>query len=126
VQRLKRLWPGIVYALFLIALVTPGVSAENKPPDTLVLKVEGAKLPPVRFSHTTHTRDAGRDCVVCHHKDKDPKDPGKCETCHMLKEVKEGAPPLRDAFHGKCQACHKEVSAKGISAPTKCNDCHKK
>ena len=117
---------GTLVFLFIFVFAAQSVPEEKKMADTVMLKTEGARLPPVLFSHITHTQKIKTDCIVCHHKDKDPKEPEKCETCHMLKEVKEKAPPLKDAFHDKCQTCHKETSSKGISAPTKCNDCHKK
>ncbi len=34
--------------------------------------------------------------------------------------------PIKDAYHKNCIECHKQSSAKGVKAPTKCNDCHKK
>jgi hypothetical protein len=117
----------IVLLVAFFCVVATGVAkAEKKMPDTAVLKLEGAKLGPVTFSHITHSGKAKIDCAVCHHKDKNPKEPEKCETCHLLKEVKEKAPPTKDAFHTKCQTCHKENVAKGGGAPVKCNDCHKK
>ncbi len=121
----KDLWIGAFF-LFVFVFAGQSVPAEKKVPETTMLKTEGAKFPPVLFSHITHTQKAKIDCVLCHHKDTDPKEPEKCGTCHMLKEVKEKAPPLRDAFHIRCQTCHKEIFAQGIGAPTKCNDCHKK
>jgi hypothetical protein len=111
---------------FFCVFATDVAAAEKKMPDTMALKIEGAKLGPVPFSHITHTEKAKIDCTTCHHKDKNSKEPDKCETCHMLKEVKEKAVPAKDAFHKKCQTCHKENVAKGGGAPVKCNDCHKK
>lgn len=100
--------------------------AQKKMPDTVSLKLEGAKMPPVTFSHTVHTQKAKIDCAVCHHKDKDPKEAQACGTCHQVKGAKDNAPPAQDAFHKKCQTCHKESSAKGVKAPTQCTECHKK
>jgi hypothetical protein len=100
--------------------------AQKSPPATVTLKLEGAKMAPVTFSHPTHIDKAKVDCAVCHHKDKDPKNPAACTTCHAVKEAKGGAPTAKDAFHAKCQGCHKEAAAKGKPAPTKCAECHKK
>ena len=91
-----------------------------------MLKLDGAKFPPVPFTHSVHTEKAKADCVVCHHKDKDPKEPGGCMPCHDRNEVKNGAPPIKDAYHKNCIDCHKESVAKKVNAPTKCNECHKK
>ncbi|MDD5243523.1 MAG: cytochrome c3 family protein [Syntrophorhabdaceae bacterium] len=114
-------------AVILFVVMTICVAgAQKKAPDVISLQLEGAKFPPVPFSHTAHVEKAGVDCVACHHKDKNPKEPDKCAQCHLLKEVKENAPPAKDAFHKNCQTCHKESAAKGINAPTKCAECHKK
>lgn len=101
-------------------------SAQKKPAEPIMLKLEGAKLAPVPFSHTSHVEKEKIECVVCHHKDKDVKEPQACLTCHLLKEVKDNAAPAKDAFHKNCITCHKESVAKGKAAPVKCNECHKK
>jgi hypothetical protein len=100
--------------------------AQKSMPETVTIKIEGAKMAPVTFSHPTHVDKAKLDCVVCHHKDKDPKQPVACTTCHDAKAAKDKAPAARDAFHNRCQTCHKDMAAKGKAAPTKCNECHKK
>lgn len=108
---------------FVFSLRT--ASAEKKIPDTVTLKLEG-KMPPVTFPHNTHVQKTKIDCVVCHHKDKDPKEAQACVTCHQITGTKDNAPPARDAFHKRCQTCHKEAAEKGVNAPTKCTECHKK
>jgi hypothetical protein len=100
--------------------------ADKQPPEPAVIKIEGAKLPPVSFSHKTHVEKNKLECVTCHHKDKDPKEPETCVKCHLLTEAKDNAPIAKDAYHKKCQTCHKDSSAKGVKAPTACNECHKK
>ena len=102
------------------------VSAQKKMPDAVTLKLEGAKMAPVAFSHTTHTQKTKIACVVCHHKDKDPKEAQACGTCHQTAGAKDSTPSAQDAFHKKCQTCHKESTAKGVKAPTQCTECHKK
>ena len=99
---------------------------EKRQPETVTIKLDGAKLPPVTFSHTIHVEKTKLECVACHHKDTDPKQPGACTKCHPVAEGKGEAPGAKDAFHKQCQTCHKESSAKGVKAPTKCNECHKK
>lgn len=116
----------VILAFFCVFATGVDVWAEKKMPETATLKLEGAKLGPVTFSHITHTEKAKIDCATCHHKDKNAKEPDKCEACHLLKEIKEKAPPAKDAYHKQCQTCHKENVAKGGVAPVKCNDCHKK
>jgi hypothetical protein len=119
---------AIVFFALLLSLLyvfNPAV-AEKKLPEVISITLEGARLPPVAFSHTKHIEKAKIDCIVCHHKDKDPKEPEGCVKCHLLKEAKDNAPVAKDAFHKKCLTCHKDVLAKGINAPTKCNECHKK
>jgi hypothetical protein len=101
-------------------------SAEKKMPDTVTLKLEGATMAPVTFSHITHAQKAKINCAVCHHKDKDLKEAQACGTCHQVTGTKDNAPPAKDVFHKKCQTCHKESTAKGVNAPTKCTECHKK
>ncbi len=120
----------VLVMLFAVILMTSSVfsvtAAEKKPPETVSIKLEGGKLPPVNFSHTTHVEKNKLDCVTCHHKDKDPKAPEACVKCHLVTEVKDNAPMAKDAFHKQCQNCHKESTAKGVKAPTACNECHKK
>ena len=115
-----------VLAIFFIAILFQVVFAQKQPPESVTLKLEGAKFPAVTFSHSVHIDKAKADCVVCHHKDKNPKEPGGCMPCHDRNEVKNGAPPIKDAYHKNCIDCHKESVAKNVAAPTKCNECHKK
>lgn len=107
-----------VFSLYSIS------GAQQKVPGPTVIKLDGAKLPPVNFSHSIHVEKNKLECVACHHKD--PKEPQACVKCHLVAEVKDKAPIAKDAYHKQCQACHKDSSAKGVKAPTACNDCHKK
>jgi len=121
-----------VYAMFLIIsaclLCSFNLSfAQKKTPDEpLTIAIEGGKLPPVAFSHKTHTEKSKIDCAVCHHKDKNPKEPQGCLKCHPAKDTEDNAPMAKMAFHKMCIACHKESSAKNVPAPIKCNECHRK
>jgi hypothetical protein len=118
--------PLIITILFVSTLVFSinNVKAQGMPADTVLLKAENAKRPSVLFPHGAHVKTIS--CTVCHHKDKDPTRPGKCGKCHPVKGINEKAIPMTDAFHTQCKACHKEHTAKGVSVPTKCNECHKK
>ena len=115
---------GAALIVLFVAVLFQLVYAQKKPPESVTLKLEEAKFPPVTFSHSVHTDKVKAECVVCHHKD--PKEPGKCMPCHDRNEVKNGAPPIKDAYHKNCIDCHKESVAKKVAAPTKCNECHKK
>jgi len=98
-----------------------------QPQDVYDLKLEGAKFPPVKFSHAKHSTDYKVDCKVCHHKEADPKvKVQKCTDCHDPAEAKNGASKAMDAYHKNCIDCHKKAVEEGKAAPTKCNECHKK
>jgi hypothetical protein len=114
----SALFSMVVLAAFLLVGVTHAAEAPKGP---VVIKADGAKMAPVTFSHETHSKV---ECVKCHHKDAD--NPKACKTCHDIKEVKNNASKIQDAFHKACQTCHKEQAEKGAKAPTKCNECHKK
>ena len=117
---------GIAIIVVFVAILFQAAYAQKKPAEPLMLKLDEAKFPPVPFSHSLHTEKAKVDCAVCHHKDKNPKEPGGCMPCHDRNEVKNGAPPIKDAYHKNCIDCHKESVARKVNAPTKCNECHKK
>ncbi len=117
----KYLITGVLVFVCTFILAAGIASAQKKMPDTVTLKLEKTTMPPVTFSHITHTQKTKINCAVCHHKDRDPKEAQACRICHQgrTKEAK-------DVFHKKCQTCHKESTAKGVKAPTQCTECHKK
>ena len=49
-----------------------------------------------------------------------------CAECHGAK--KEGDQPgLREAYHGQCTVCHREMAKEGKeSGPRTCGECHKR
>ncbi len=106
----------VLLAAFLLAGVAMAAEAPKGP---VTIKAEGAKMAPVTFAHEKHSKV---ECAKCHHKD--AASPKACTTCHDVKEVKNDAPKVQDAFHKVCLNCHKEQG--GSKAPTKCNECHKK
>ena len=109
----------------LAAFLIVGIAQAAEPPKgSVVIKVDGAKMAPVTFPHAVHVDKVKVECAKCHHKE--PDNPKACKTCHDIKDVKNGAPKIMDAFHKVCQTCHKEQAEKGAKAPTKCNECHKK
>lgn len=90
----------------------------------------------VKFEHKLHAAARNVSCETCHHPPRAEK-PGTaqnqaCRSCHTSVAM----PPMRTktqaAFHnptateGLCIACHKESTAQGKPAPTKCLQCHKK
>jgi hypothetical protein len=117
----------IVSCFFVLSSLSMFTFAEEKkPPDDLVIKLDGAKLPPIKFSHTIHVEKNKLECVTCHHKDVDAKQPETCTKRHPAVEGKGNAPIAKDTFRKLCQTCRKENSAEGIKTPTACNGCHKK
>ena len=115
--RLTFLSLALLAAFFLVGMAQAAVA----PKGPVVIKADGAKMAPVTFAHDKHSKV---ECAKCHHKDAD--NPKACKTCHDIKDVKDGAAKIQDAFHKACQTCHKEQAEKGAKAPTKCNECHKK
>ena len=111
-------------ALLVAFLLTGVAQAAEAPKGPVSIKADGAKMAQVTFSHAVHVDKVKVACAKCHHKDAD--NTKACKTCHDIKEVKNGAPKIQDAFHKVCQTCHKEQAEKGAKAPTKCNECHKK
>ncbi len=87
--------------------------------------------PVVSFPHLLHMDALDHDCGVCHHAY--PvlnKDTGKleqvegdvdasCAECHGPRKVG-NTPALREAFHGNCTGCHREMRA----GPVTCGECH--
>ena len=124
----KKYYAWMIVSLALLGFLfgSNTVLAQKTAPDTITLQSEGGKFGPVPFPHKTHVEKEKIDCSKCHHKDKNPKEPGGCMPCHDRNEVKNGAPPIKDAYHKNCIDCHKQSVEKKVSAPTKCNECHKK
>ena len=114
---------GLLFCVLLLFCAPFGANAAEHPKQPITVKLEGAKLAPVTFSHDTHVEKQKIECVTCHHKN--PENPTACTTCHE-KEAKGKTPSARDAFHTRCITCHKEMAAKGMHAPAKCMECHKK
>jgi hypothetical protein len=112
-----------LFCVLVLFLVSPAVYAADYPKEPVTIKVEGAKMAPVAFPHAVHVDKLKIDCAKCHHKD--AGSPKACTTCHGA-AAKDSTPAAKDAFHTRCQTCHKEAAAKGTAAPTKCNECHKK
>ncbi len=111
---------------FIFCFLTNFASAQKKPTEPIILQIKNAKLPPVPFSHNIHAEKEKINCTVCHHKDRDVKNPKPCISCHPLKATGNGQLSAKVTFHKNCITCHKTNNSKGKTAPVKCNDCHKK
>jgi len=109
-----------ILAAFVLVLVgATGVFAAA--PEKVVLN---AKPGNITFPHKAHAETLKIACAICHHTTKEGETPVKCSTCHG-KDIK--ALKAQDAFHKKCQGCHKEMNEKEKkNAPTKCTQCHVK
>lgn len=84
--------------------------------ETLVLEKLSKLYPPLTFTHEKHMEIAEGDCKRCHHFSGDKTPP--CSACHT-KEAGKVAVPLREAYHGLCIKCHKEMGG-----PATCKQCH--
>ena len=73
----------------------------------------------VTFNHGSHVTKASYkimgDCTVCH----DAKDPNKFDKMLFDPKIK-----VMKQAHATCLGCHTKMAIP--SAPTKCNECHKK
>jgi hypothetical protein len=122
-MKVRLVFCPLLFCLSLLFVVSPAIYAADYPKEPVTIKLDGAKMPPVTFSHATHVEKVKVECAKCHHKD--AQNPKACTTCHGA-TAKDSRPAAKDAFHTRCQTCHKEMAAKGITAPTKCTECHKK
>lgn len=97
-------------------------SSPGQAPETLKLGHLAKVYQPLTFSHETHSMMA-EDCATCHHHTPTGATPacGKCHSASMTSKTS-GAPPLKDAYHGQCIGCHKDIGA----GPTGCTQCHTK
>ena len=106
----------------VIASYTSDVSSSEGVPEAISLGSVAKVYEPVAFSHEMHSV-LTEDCGDCHHH----SEAGQtlpCGKCHpaTLGSKKAGPPGLKDAYHGQCIACHKEMEM----GPTGCMDCHTK
>jgi hypothetical protein len=93
-----------------------------QPPETLKLGHVEDVYEPVTFAHQTHSLIA-EDCGVCHHHTQAGQTPA-CGKCHPTSAASKesNAPELKDAYHGQCIGCHKEIEM----GPRGCMECHVK
>ncbi len=92
------------------------------------------RRPAIDFAHETHVAALEEQgCGACHHAP--DSETGKlvyvedeevaCGECHGLK-AEENTPALREAFHGSCNQCHRQMIKTGnnFKGPTTCGECH--
>ena len=90
---------------------------------------------PVTFNHEKHvTALEAEGCGACHHS-RDPNTGQRiylpdeeegCAQCHAA-TFQDNTPALREAYHGSCTACHRQMSkiTQPAKGPTTCGECHK-
>ena len=77
---MKKIFVLFVAVSFL-AVAGFAFAMPKGPAETLILKAEKMKKPPVPFKHVTHAKI---ECSTCHHTWKGEGAPKKCESCHKL------------------------------------------
>lgn len=112
----------LVLALAASLVVGSYAADEKAGPETVTLKSLAKVYEPVTFSHDMHSLVA-EDCAVCHHRSPAGQTPA-CGKCHRASadSKKSGMPGLKDAYHGQCIGCHKEMDM----GPRGCTECHAK
>lgn len=111
----------------------PASPPAKAPENAIILK---ASLGGVRFEHKSHSEVRHVACESCHHASR-PEKPATlpqqaCRTCHTSMAAPPMKTKLQAVFHnptgtaGTCIDCHKTSNTKGLAAPVKCLECHKK
>ena len=128
----------IFIGLLLTSAVSRTVSMAQEDEYDLAYSDVFGKLrrPHVVFSHAVHSDSLmDRGCGICHHKPDNHT--GKlvyiegeeisCRECHLAQKANH-KPALREAFHGSCTVCHRDMikTDNRESGPTTCGGCHKK
>ena len=107
IEMLKKSMLCVAALAMVIAFgFTPKAQAEDKGPETVVLKTAKGKKPAL-FPHRSH--QTRLDCKTCH------------EDANFSKDANGWT---KKQGHALCKDCHKKHKADGAS--TKCSNCHKK
>jgi predicted CxxxxCH...CXXCH cytochrome family protein len=120
----KLLYIGLIMAALVGAYAVAAVAADAPAEDVeIAYPGDGAKFPPVMFSHTAH---GDLKCEDCHHMMGESDDMG-CISCHSNLEDKKAKDSFDVAWHDRksphsCVGCHTKMKA----GPTKCPECHQK
>lgn len=132
----RNAWPMIL--LGLICSLALGLAAAQAQEDVYIIKhteiFNKLRRSPVTFDHEQHVEALEAEgCGACHH-GVDPKT-GKrvylpdeeegCADCHTA-AAHDQIPALREAYHGSCTVCHRQMSTilKPAKGPTTCGECH--
>jgi hypothetical protein len=133
---MKLKWIGSIAAFVCIAAVPSFIAAvalayaiTKAPDDPVVIATGKAFTKPMAFPHSKHTE---YKCTECHHDYKngmnvwhEGQEVKLCNDCH--KEIKEkiNVKCLEEAYHGKCEYCHKKMKKQNKkTGPTRCRHCH--
>jgi predicted CXXCH cytochrome family protein len=106
---MKRLFLGL--SLFIMA----GILCYGQ--DLIIIDKIARLYPPFKFTHEKHMEISEGDCKKCHHFSGEKTPP--CSACHTKDGKGNIKVPLREAYHGLCIRCHKDMAG-----PTSCKDCH--
>jgi hypothetical protein len=123
----KTLSAIMILALILVVWYAGGegiaeTSSSGGIPETVKLGSLAKSYEPVGFSHEKHSSFAD-DCASCHHNSPAGETPA-CGECHAATaaSAKSGVPELKEAYHGQCISCHKDIGV----GPSGCMECHTK
>lgn len=92
------------------------------------------RRPAIDFAHESHVDALDQQgCGACHHAPDEKTgelvyvedEEVSCIECHGQK-AEEDIPALREAFHGSCNVCHRQMGKqiKNFQGPTTCGECH--
>lgn len=98
---------AFLFTLFLLCYAQDIISIEK------IARLYG----PVKFTHEKHMEIADGNCKKCHHFSGEKTPP--CSACHTKDGKGNIKVALREAYHGLCINCHKEMAG-----PTSCKECH--
>ncbi len=116
----------LIFIMLLFATACVQAATPEIPADKAVIEFP-SKLGTVTFAHQAHAGLKNVECKTCHHTypDKSPEI-HDCRDCHTG-DAKD-APKTKEAFHLRCQGCHKYTVESGEKAGPvkKCKLCHVK
>ena len=135
-MRKRKFRATILVGLLLISVLAVTSSIAQEDEYNLAHTDVFGKLrrPQVIFSHVIHSDNlADKGCGVCHHTPDNNSgrlvyiegEELSCSDCHGIR--KSGRiPALREAFHGSCTVCHRDMVRAGnrTTGPTTCGGCH--
>ncbi len=129
--------PLIMLCVFLMAAFLTQYARAQDSSYRLAYEDVFGKLrrPAIEFDHAIHEEALEeRGCGACHHApDADSgelvylqDEESSCIECHGAVD-EQGTPALREAFHGSCTACHRQMkkTQNMFKGPTTCGECHR-